>query len=184
MESIKLNEIQFQIIKKYCNNWRAINFINPSNDEDESINKPIPTDEKYYILIENFYQFFNLVTLRFNGIELFPEFENYKEAKTSIEMIKNINFRNVSKILTTKSKYENILGQDSVVVRIKPNLNNFELSTFEFSFWNMDYDISLSIRHFLELFIVILKNNVENLSYPNLSKEIKILEKIYVSLHQ
>lgn len=183
MESFKLNENQFRIIKKYCSSWKSLDYSDSLNNKNnEELNTPISFNEKEYLLIENFYQFFTLVTLRYNGIELFPEFEKYKEAKTNLEIIKNINIKDVSKILTTVSKYENMLGQDSVILRLKPNLDNFDFSTFEFSFWNIDYDISLTIEQFLELFIVILKHNINKLSYPNLNKEIKILENIYDDL--
>lgn len=168
MELIKINSNQYNKIVFHLNKLKVHNknIFSLENEQDQK-------------LIYEIKEVFSLIKLRFNGVEIYNEFDNYKEAtRASITLLK-LNKKDINKILTLNAKYENLFISEYDGLRLKPNLKDFKDSLFVFDLPEYDEQYTLTIKQFLDLFIELLINNRNELTYPKLDNVIVKLRKLY-----
>lgn len=135
--------------------------------------------------ITSLLEFSHILYYRFNGIEMFPDFEKYSQARLLISTIYKLNKTNISQILTTSyCKSETLISDDSSALYIEPNIENYKNTLFKLTVWTDSNLYELSIKQFLDILLIFLINNSKDLTYPNIEDEIIKLKKLYFDIFE
>jgi hypothetical protein len=168
MELTKINSNQYNKIVFHLNKLNSCykNIISPKNEQDQK-------------LIYEIKEVFSLIKLRFNGVEIYNEFDNYKEATCALKTLSKLNKKEINKILTLNAKYENLFISEYDGLMLKPDSKDFRDSLFVFDLPEYDEQYTMTVKQFLDLFIEFLINNRNELTYPKLEDVIVKLRKLY-----